>query len=69
MQHAERLSSEAAVAAAKTNEWLLPAEAGTLEAEGMERTWRFSQVHLSDGYVHAYLCSHVKHVSGFVCMY
>lgn len=44
MQHAERLSSEAAVAAAKTDEWLLPAEAGTLEAEGMERTWRFSQV-------------------------
>lgn len=24
-------------------EWLLPAEAGELEAEGMERTWRFSQ--------------------------
>ena len=44
MQHAERLSTEAAVAAAKTDEWLLPAEAGTLEAEGMERTWRFSQV-------------------------
>lgn len=46
MQHAERLSSEAAVAAAKTDEWLLPAEAGTLEAEGMERTWRFSQVRI-----------------------
>lgn len=44
MRHTERLSSEAAVAAAKTDEWLLPAEAGTLEAEGMERTWRFSQV-------------------------
>ena len=44
MQHTERLNSEAAVAAAKTDEWLLPAEAGTLEAEGMERTWRFSQV-------------------------
>lgn len=43
MQHTERLNSEAAVAAAKTDEWLLPAEAGTLEAEGMERTWRFSQ--------------------------
>ena len=46
MRHTERLSSEAAVAAAKTDEWLLPAEAGTLEAEGMERTWRFSQVWL-----------------------
>ena len=45
MRHTERLSSEAAVAAAKTDEWLLPAEAGTLEAEGMERTWRFSQVY------------------------
>ena len=44
MQHTERLNSEAAVAAAKTDEWLLPAEAGTLEAEGMERMWRFSQV-------------------------
>lgn len=43
MRHTERLNSEAAVAAAKTDEWLLPAEAGTLEAEGMERTWRFSQ--------------------------
>ena len=41
------MSSEAAVAAAKTDEWLLPAEAGTLEAEGMERTWRFSQVGIS----------------------
>ena len=47
IQHTERLSSEAALAAAKTDQWLLPAEAGTLEAEGMERTWRFSQVHPS----------------------
>lgn len=47
MQHTERLSSEAALAAAKTDQWLLPAEAGTLEAEGMERTWRFSQVCIS----------------------
>lgn len=45
MRHTERLSSEAAIAAAKTDDWLLPAEAGALEAEGMERTWRFSQVH------------------------
>ncbi|KAL3140161.1 hypothetical protein ABBQ38_004438 [Trebouxia sp. C0009 RCD-2024] len=48
MRHTERLSSEAAVAAAKTDEWLLPAEAGTLEAEGMERTWRFSQAAVVD---------------------
>ena len=29
--------------AQQTEQWLLPAEAGSLEAEGMERTWRFSQ--------------------------
>ncbi|GFR46860.1 hypothetical protein Agub_g8501 [Astrephomene gubernaculifera] len=29
--------------AAKINEWLLPASAGTLEAEGVERTWNFKQ--------------------------
>ena len=29
--------------AAKVNEWLLPEEAGSLEAEGMEETWRFQQ--------------------------
>ena len=29
--------------AAQTEQWLLPAEAGFLEAEGMERTYRFSQ--------------------------
>ena len=31
------------VHAAQTEQWLLPAEAGFLEAEGMERTYRFSQ--------------------------
>ncbi len=30
-------------ARAQTEQWLLPAEAGFLEAEGMERTFRFSQ--------------------------
>ena len=30
-------------AAPQVEEWLLPAEPGELEAEGMERTWRFSQ--------------------------
>ena len=29
--------------AAQTEQWLLPAEAGFIEAEGMERTYRFSQ--------------------------
>ncbi|GLC43907.1 hypothetical protein PLESTB_000921800 [Pleodorina starrii] len=29
--------------AAQINEWLLPASAGTLEAEGIERTWNFKQ--------------------------
>ena len=53
MRHTERLNSEAATAAAKTDEWLLPAEAGTLEAEGMERTWRFSQVQI----IHASFCT------------
>lgn len=54
LQHAERLSTEAAVAAAKTDEWLLPAEAGTLEAEGMEETWRFQQVGDEDSTVLLY---------------
>ena len=60
MQHTERLNSEAAVAAAKTDEWLLPAEAGTLEAEGMERTWRFSQVCLSARLAKHLLCWRYK---------
>jgi len=34
---------EATASAAQADEWLLPAEAGGLEAEGMERTWRFKQ--------------------------
>ena len=44
LQHVERLAQEAAEAAARAEEWLLPAEAGGLEAEGMEQTWRFQQV-------------------------
>eukprot|EP00891_Asterochloris_glomerata_P003549 jgi/Astpho2/3549/fgenesh1_pm.00057_%23_8_t len=43
LQHVERLAQEAAEAAARAEEWLLPAEAGGLEAEGMEQTWRFQQ--------------------------
>ncbi|KAK9810541.1 hypothetical protein WJX72_012424 [[Myrmecia] bisecta] len=42
-QYNERLASEAAFKAAKADEWLLPHDAGELEAEGMERTWRFKQ--------------------------
>ena len=32
---------------AQVEQWLLPAEAGALEAEGMERTYRFSQEQLA----------------------
>jgi len=39
---------EAQESAAKVDEWLLPAEAGSLEAEGMERTWRFSQQEIAE---------------------
>lgn len=36
--------ADAQAQAAKVDEWLLPAEAGGLEADGpLERTWRFSQ--------------------------
>ena len=45
LRHSEALAKQAVEAAAKTDAWLLPAEGGELEAEGMERTWRFSQVH------------------------
>ncbi len=44
LRHSEKLAAEAAYKAAKAEQWLLPEEAGTLEAEGLERTWRFSQV-------------------------
>ncbi|EIE26391.1 WD40 repeat-like protein [Coccomyxa subellipsoidea C-169] len=43
LRHSEKLAAEAAYKAAKAEQWLLPEEAGTLEAEGLERTWRFSQ--------------------------
>lgn len=43
LRYSERLVAEAQEAAAKVDEWLLPGEAGELEAEGLERTWRFSQ--------------------------
>lgn len=43
VKYTERLASDAQFLAAKADEWLLPAEAGSLEAEGMERTYRFKQ--------------------------
>ena len=46
MRHNERVVEDAAKAAAGADEWLLPEAAGQLEAEGMERTWRFAQVNL-----------------------
>ena len=44
LRHNERLVEDATQAAAKIDQWLLPEAAGELEAEGMERTWRFAQV-------------------------
>ena len=44
LRHSEALAQRAQHAAAKAEQWLLPNEAGGLEAEGLERTWRFSQV-------------------------
>ena len=46
MRYSERLASEAAHLAAKTDEWLLPSEPGMLEVEGMERTWQIQQARL-----------------------
>ena len=43
LRHSESLAAEAATSAAQAEEWLLPEVAGALEAEGMERTWRFGQ--------------------------
>mmetsp|Transcript_37780 Transcript_37780/g.70924 ORF Transcript_37780/g.70924 Transcript_37780/m.70924 type:complete len:546 (-) Transcript_37780:283-1920(-) len=43
LRHSEKLVEEAAISAAKTEQWLLPEEAGSLQAEGMERTYRFKQ--------------------------
>ena len=43
LRYSEKLVREATTSAAHADEWLLPAEAGGLEAEGMERTWRFKQ--------------------------
>ena len=47
LRYSEKLAAEAAQKATKAEEWLLPSEAGLLEAEGLERSWRFSQVKCS----------------------
>ena len=52
LRHSEKLAAEAAYNAAKAEQWLLPEEGGTLEAEGLERTWRFSQVGSSSVHQH-----------------
>ena len=44
LQYGERLASEAAVAAARADEWLLPHDTGGIEVEGMERTYQLKQV-------------------------
>lgn len=43
LRYTEKIVKEAQENAAKINEWLLPQEAGSLEAEGMEETWRYNQ--------------------------
>lgn len=45
LQYNERLAKDAAQSAAKVDDYLLTEDAGVLEAEGMERTWRFAQVY------------------------
>lgn len=43
LRYTESVVREAQDQASKVASWLLPADAGSLEAEGMERTWRFQQ--------------------------
>ncbi|KAJ3012200.1 Small subunit (SSU) processome component [Thoreauomyces humboldtii] len=47
LKKGEQTSRGAALAAAKA-EFLLPSEAGYLEAEGMEKTWKFTQSQLKE---------------------
>ena len=49
LRHSEALVREAAESAAAADAWLLPQDAGALEAEGMERTWRFKQDEIVQG--------------------
>lgn len=43
LEHTDALAEEAASSAMATYQWLMPSEGGSLEAEGLERTWQFSQ--------------------------
>ena len=43
LRYTERIVKQAQQHAAKVNEWLLPEEAGSLEPEGIEETWRYRQ--------------------------
>ena len=43
VRYAETLADDAATNAALHEKWLLPSAPGAVEAEGMERTYRFSQ--------------------------
>ncbi|GIL70431.1 hypothetical protein Vretimale_3566 [Volvox reticuliferus] len=43
LRRAEAVFNSSRKKAIQVNEWLLPATAGTLEAEGIERTWKFKQ--------------------------
>ncbi|KAF8069492.1 utp7 [Scenedesmus sp. PABB004] len=47
LKHTERLYKEANKAAARLNTWLAPAEAGLLEAEGVEETWQIQQAQIA----------------------
>lgn len=43
LQHSDALAEEAATSAMAAYQWLMPSEGGSLEAEGLERTWQYSQ--------------------------
>ncbi|KAL0817355.1 hypothetical protein Bca101_073799 [Brassica carinata] len=43
----EKLYGKAAKAAAKIEKWLLPASAGYLETDGLEKTWRVKQTYIA----------------------
>jgi hypothetical protein len=48
VRYAETLADDAATNAALHEKWLLPSAPGAIEAEGMERTYRFSQRDIKD---------------------
>jgi len=48
VRYAETLADDAATNAALHEKWLLPSAPGAIEAEGMERTYRFSQREIAD---------------------